>query len=329
MRGLVAEFFSTIFFKILADFEQIARPALYTLYYKVNCMLLMLIVVVSPLLMLALPYRKPDTYSASFARVLYVLVAGIILPLGIFLLSSIMVPDWKGGCSHGWIDCFNRGKVALLPIVLWASAALLVEETGPNNPPQPWVVRGLFLGAVVSGICLIFGCSDGIGLERVSLCLLCPFYVCVWHGLRMWQLQRAAKCEAKYFVAALAKTLPFWIASVIWSKRVYASLPDKSPDCFIVTAASRGHPSVVGPLTEVRRAGRIRSANKQLLIFWQFEALWSSRAPRTHAAFRSIYNRLGPIIARQITSSWQADAVYAALKPMEWMAACGCRIGSN
>ncbi len=317
--------FFSMTLKIFADFEQIAGKALYTLYYKVNCMvILMFLIFVSTLLNLALPFRKPNTCWAGFARSVYVLLAGIVIPVGVFLLSAMMVPDWKGACPHGWIDCFHRGKLALLPVVLWASAALFLAENQTHNPPEPWVVRGLFLGSIVAGICLIVGCSNGIAADQVDLFLLCPFYVCVWHGVRMWQLQRAAKCEAKSFAAALAKTLPFWIASVIWSKRIYASLPDKSPDCFIVTAASRGHASVVGPLIEVRRAGRIRSANRQLLIFWQFEALWSSRAPRTHAAFRRIYNRLGPAIARRITSSWQADAIYVALKPMEWMAGFVC-----
>ena len=94
-----------------------------------------------------------------------------------------------------------------------------------------------------------------------------------------------------------------------------------------MTAAGRGHASVVGPFTEITHHGRKRRANQQLLIFWQFEAMWQPRAPRSHYWFRLVYNHVGPVIARQMTSPWRADAVWVARKPLEWTARLALNLG--
>jgi hypothetical protein len=106
----------------------------------------------------------------------------------------------------------------------------------------------------------------------------------------------------------------------LWSQQVFASLPDNQPSCFVVTAASRGHERIVGPIVEVIRAGATCHANRQLLTLWQFENLWRASAPQFHAAFRRAYNRVGPALARRITSPWLADIVFLVLKPAEILA---------
>ena len=123
-------------------------------------------------------------------------------------------------------------------------------------------------------------------------------------------------------IAILAGSLPFWVTSIVWARRIYQSLPDKEPGgCFIVTAAGRGHPRLVGPFVEIERHGRRRPANRQLLTFWRLETRWQSCAPRSHQCFRRLYNRVGPPVAARIRSPWMADFVYLALKPVEALAA--------
>ncbi len=39
----------------------------------------------------------------------------------------------------------------------------------------------------------------------------------------------------------------------------------------------------------------------------------------THQAVRSIYNRIGPVLAGLIVFRWQADLVYLLLTPAEWL----------
>ena len=115
--------------------------------------------------------------------------------------------------------------------------------------------------------------------------------------------------------------LPLWLASGFWSWKVFESLPDKAPQgCFVVTAASRGHANIVGPLLEIEHCGRKEFANRQLITLRRFELLWNQRAPHCHAMFRRGYNKLGPVIASKINSPITADVAYVALKPVEIVA---------
>jgi hypothetical protein len=143
----------------------------------------------------------------------------------------------------------------------------------------------------------------------------------MWHTFRAIGVMDLRRIGPRDYGLAFGSSLPFWFAGVAWSRHVYASLPDVAPPgCFVVTAASRGHRRVVGPLYAVRRGGQTRYANQQLITFWEFESLWRAFAPRSHAFFRRCYNRFGPWLARRITSPWGADIVYLALKPAEIVA---------
>jgi hypothetical protein len=237
----------------------------------------------------------------------------VVLPLFAFFFSAILVPDSKAGCNHGWLDCFMVGKLALMPLALVATAALYsLEVWRVKNRTMKWVVVGIFLGALVSVPCLVYGVCC-IGLTKL---MLVPLYVAAWYTIRSVQLIKASDMRLKSYLGMLLGSLPFWVGSVLWSQNTYASLPDTS-NCFVVTAAGRGHRRLVGPIFKVNHAGRRVRANQQLIRLWQFENLWRIRAPRSHASFRHFYNRLGPVIAAQIRSPWQADLAYLTIKPLE------------
>ncbi|HXT13162.1 MAG TPA: DUF6688 family protein [Candidatus Angelobacter sp.] len=244
---------------------------------------------------------------------------GIVIPILIFLLSGFMVPEGKDECNYGWLDCFPTGKLALTPLVLWAAYGLYafqIKET--SRPLRKSAALGLFVGAIVSSVCFIAGLlSTDPGLR---LWLIIPLYVAIWYGVAALCVTDYATLKAWDYVIALGTSIPFWIGSVLLSQHIYAGLPDRAPTCFVVTAASRGHRRIVGPFFATTRRGQMRFANQQLLTFWQFEFFWQSCSPRTHAAFRRVYNRIGPIVAGHIQSPWLADAVYVALKPIEILA---------
>jgi len=255
-----------------------------------------------------------------FAVATVVAVFGVVLPLFVFFFSAFLVPDWKGGCDHGWIDCFYLGKLALTPLVLWATGALYVLENRLAQSVNRLIVLGLFTGAMVASACFVFGLATFGPPSGMMVWLLVPFYVAVWHGVRAAQCMRNSGFGPRSFLLAVCGSIPFWIGSLIWSRRIYESLPNNSPDCFVVTAAARGHEPIVGPFVQVIRRGKMRHANQQLVTLWQFEALWQARAPRSHALFRRFYNRLGPAVAGRIQSPWLADMVWVAIKPIEWLA---------
>jgi hypothetical protein len=268
------------------------------------------------------PALKERSWKKFFIAVPLTLV-GILLPLFIFVGSALLVPDWKGGCRFGWLDCFHVGKLALTPLVLWASAAwYAVEVYRVTNRTRTWLVLGFCLGALVSSICFVFGLvsTEGLGRNGLRCWLLVPLYVSLGYSLRAAQLMKLAGLKSLTYLAALVSSLPFWIGSVIWSRKAYSSLPDHPPTCFVVTAAARGHSALVGPFVEVLHHGCRRKANHQLLTLWQFEIIWRTAAPRSHSIFRRFYNRLGPVIARRITQPWLADLAYLAIRPAEILA---------
>jgi hypothetical protein len=282
-----------------------------------------LIILIGILSVLAWP---PAVKAKSWWRFFIALIlsfVGVILPLFIFGFSSMMEPDWKGDCVHGWLDCFITCKLALTPLVLLATTALYaLDILRVENRTVRWIVVGIFLGAIVSSICFVFGLVC-IGLQASPLkwWLLVPFYIAIWYSVRAVQLIKAAHLAFGTYLISLVCSLPFWLASWLWSRSLYTSLPDQAPSsCFIVTAAGQGHVAFVGTHIEVERNGRTLFVNQQLITFWQFENRLRSCAPRSHRLLRCVYNRVGPVIAAWIKSPWLADFVYLALKPLELIA---------
>jgi hypothetical protein len=288
--------------------------------------MMILIVFAIPIMVsvvLALPAAKSWT---SFLRAMILSFAGVVLPLFVFFASGFLEPEGKDACAHGWLDCFITGKIALAPLVLVATFTLYVLEiVRIEKTASRWTVIGIFLGAIVADFCFVVGMAS-LGW---SAWMCVPFYVAAWYSIRALQLMNAAGLKLWNYLWALFGSLPFWFLSIWWSKHIYASLPDKSPDCFIVTAASRGHEKFVGPFSEIERDGRKFFANRQLVTFWQFENLWQKFSPRSHKNFRWLYNRLGPQIAVKIKSAWLADLIFVLLKPVEWLANCALRFIKN
>jgi hypothetical protein len=242
---------------------------------------------------------------------------GIVFPLFIFVMSAILVPEWKGGCLHGWLDCFAVGKFALTPLVLWACAAFYVTQIlRSSGSSKAWVVLGLFMGVIVSVVCFVFGLVMYALPDLRLIFLLVPLYVFIWYSTLCARAIRASGLRVRTYIIAFLGSLPLWWLSVILSKKHYLSLPDTAP-CFIVTSALGGHEGLVGPFSLISRDGVVRIANQQLLTFWEFEAIWRDRSPNTHRTFRRIYNRVGPFVTHRIKTAFAADVVYLLIKPFE------------
>lgn len=267
----------------------------------------------------------PAIIEKSWRRLLFGLVLtpfAVLLPLAFFVLSAALSPEAKSVSHYGALGCFHVGKLALMPLVLWATAALYaVEILEVRDQSRPWIIYGLIMGAIVSSVCTVFGIIIHGREEYFSLiCLIVPFYTSVWYIVRAVCATRKYPIDSGKVTIAILSSLPFWVVSALWSCLQYRSLPEQPQGCFVVTAASRGHRRFVGPFHNVTRRGRNRIANCQLATFWAFEALWRTHAPRSHAAFRRVYNVVGPVVARRITSPWMADVFYVALKPAEFLA---------
>ncbi len=259
--------------------------------------------------------------SNSWRRWLFASVMSffvVIAPLIVFVLSAFMEPEWKGACHFGWLDCFIVGKLALTPLVLWGVAALYRTDVMRKiEPLKTWVVLGIFSGAIVSTVCLIFG----LYCLEFSRMMIVPAYVSIWYFGRAIQLIKKSDLKFWSYLWTMQGSLPLWFLSWFWSLKMYQDLPDKAPDnCFVATAASHGHASLVGPFFETEHRGQRLRANQQLITLWQFEKRWQQRFPNGHRSFRRFYNYFGRNVASQIRSPWLADVTFLALKPVEWLA---------
>src|SRR5579871_5234802 len=126
---------------------------------------------------LAVPALVKERSLKRFLPAAFLSVFAVVLPLAFFLLSVGLAPEAKDACHHGWIDCFITGKVALTPLVLWAITALYaVEIYEVADPTRRWIAQGLFIGAIISSVCLVFGFVTYATEPACLLALLVPLY---------------------------------------------------------------------------------------------------------------------------------------------------------
>jgi hypothetical protein len=136
--------------------------------------------------------------------------------------------------------------------------------------------------------------------------------------------------KEKGFQFSLAQLLGFvtWFGGYCATWRVaylivleeYSKLPtDPPPQCYLCTAAARGHRRWVRSEEHFAADGRKFRVNDQLRRFKAFELFLIAVCPRMHRLCRWIYDLAGPVLARTIVHPIIADIAYAALKPPEWI----------
>ena len=248
---------------------------------------------------------------------------GLALPLWLLLWAPIFAPRAKDECPLGWLNCTHIARWALIPVMIWAHVAFhQVQVARTDLPRANWVRLGLANGAFLYGVWFILdafffhhGPVEGVG-EFLFL-LAPPLSLCAWYTVLLIRESRDDARARQTWKPALLRACPFWVAAWLGSLWRYNSLPE-TYECFVVTAAQRGHEPLVGPFAYTVRGGVRRRANQQLLTFWEFERRWELRLPRSHRMFRAFYNRIGPGIARLIHTRHAADGMYLLLKPAEW-----------
>ena len=255
--------------------------------------------------------------SWSRFRRLTVLVSGAMgFPTLGFFYSLLAAPMSKTQAVFGAVDSFQAGKFALLPLLLWSLAACYFDAIAPGEEPvKAWITLGLSSGFVLHIVWMghaLVVIREYIPFQFVLALLATP----AWYGWRAYKRYQQEAVSLRAVILALLASLPFWAYSVVLSRRHYADLPETA-DCFVVTAASCGHHSFVGPWTTVTHRGKVRSANRQLATFWALESAWRDVSPRTHRWFRSLYGALGPKVARRINGPIRADVMFVLLKPLE------------
>jgi hypothetical protein len=134
---------------------------------------------------------------------------------------------------------------------------------------------------------------------------------------RHWQFSLAQLLAAVFWSAAYCGP---WRLSIKMMWIEYAKLPTSPPQCYVATAAARGHQRWVRAEFVPLSSGETSPANDQLRYLKAAELAMEATCPTMHRTVRRAYDRLGPPAATLLVHPLLADAAYVALKPAEWTA---------
>lgn len=253
----------------------------------------------------------------------------VVAPIVMLVFSAFFVRVYQEQYGH-WFFHINDGYagLALLPVSLFGS---LVITRGIFKPAWRRGSRLHFAVAItLAAVCAWYTFSTGVldmltdGLIDLRFTAFIPAVAAANYGLLAIDGRRHGNLEVpqgiavRAWFAALAVSV---LAKIPFAMKFFASLPVEAPagygDCFVVSAAAKGHAGFVRSRYDPARG---RNVNDQLLVLQQFEARLAADHPVFHRRLRWLYNRLGPRIAAGVRSPFVADLVYLLLKPVEWLA---------
>jgi hypothetical protein len=154
-----------------------------------------------------------------------------------------------------------------------------------------------------------------------------PYWCVICVGLVSWRLLKSYELplrnKRQQVFGGLAWVLPFlgaWRLSFLKTMEVYSSLPTYPPDCYIATAAAKGHTRLVMSQPVVIRNELEFRVNAQMKYFKCAELLLLAVQPKAHQKLRELYDFVGRRLSQAIVHPILADIIYLTLKPFEWLA---------
>ncbi len=259
------------------------------------------------LFLLVSPAREAQLFLIRFG-----VYAGTLLALQYSILSIPVLLDTGLGAVFlvVWIVPLVVPVIHRWASARWTAAAL-------NN-----ILFVLIAIVLVGGIWT----GGGIFFVLAALTMAAPFW-CFLIALRatFWLLKnyetrftlpRALGLATWFTTYAVA-----WRFDILKMYELYAVLPkEPPPDCYIATAAARGHPHFVHSWTVRRANGSSMQVNVQLQRLKCAELALLAVNPSLHKLLRQIYDIVGKRLARRIQNPFLADIAYLLLKPCEWSA---------
>ena len=194
------------------------------------------------------------------------------------------------------------------------------------------VTAGLILAAVLILAGAVDQANELVLLIGIGSVVATLFWLPVWAALGWshlsWQLLTFGGGLRRYSLAKLllavslaAGYMALWRIAMARALAEYALLPvDPPADCYVSTAAARGHRALVRSAAYRLPRGETLWINQQMLWLKAAEVVLRAALPGVHRKCRAVYNGLGPPLARRLNSPWRADAAYLMLKPVEWAA---------
>ena len=290
---------------ILLLFPEASLLFFVLLVYSIACYCLLLIDLLrySQILFIRL-----GIYTGVLLAVQYSILSGLFFftdsntPLsGLYLillwLLPVFVPKLYRFLLKKWGATAVNATLFTLVLLIFLISALLLR-----NPLVPFVFVLAGLTVAAPFWCFLMMLRTAIWLrKKYELKLTFPGGL----GIAGW----------------IAGYIAAWRFDILKMYELYAALPpEPPPDCYIATAAARGHPQLVGSWPVQGRNGKSMHVNKQLQILKCAELALMAVNPHLHKWLRKLYDKLGMPLAHTIRNPFSADLAYLFLMPWECMA---------
>lgn len=266
-------------------------------------------------------------YSGILLAVQYCFIVGIVL------LQVKQLGSWQGFLAVVlWIPLAGLALV-VLPWLGWLMLRALTRYL-ERKGQVVWVIFLMFAGPFLA---LLFGLPPGLGdaddwafavaVFPGSLAVVAsPAWMAAAFSGLAW---RVSPSQGKHLQLGLSKLLGLlswltaymaaWRFAVVETLEAYAALPTSPPGtCYVASAAAQGHPRIVKSWSLRCTGGTHRRVNMQLAYLKCGELLLQTTSPWLHRCVRTVYDRVGPLLAARLDRPLSADVAYICLKPVEW-----------
>jgi hypothetical protein len=283
---------------VLLLFPEASLPFLVLLAYSVICYLCLI---------------SAPAYFSKFFPVRLGIYTGVLLALQ----YSVILLIWS----------FASSVYFVLPIWVIPFVLIFLYRLALKRWPSEKINRFLWILVLVGiTISAIWDWENVFFIILIGLLIAAPFWsFLIALRAAVWLYRNF---ETRYTLphglgvfAWLAGYVAAWRFDILKMYELYAALPPQPPpDCYIATAAARGHPRFVRSQLVERDGGFSLHVNSQLQILKCAELALMAINPRVHRASRRIYDVVGRVLARGIQNQYFADFAYLLLKPWEQLA---------
>lgn len=308
-----------------------------------------LFIVVAPIFNFSLiELMKPEWQDGRFTSYLYLFLlpeaSWGFFPLLVYAILSYLLLLWDSeqfadsiiirlGIYGGtllalqysilsFIATFSVSPIVLAVILAYSAPLLLPKLYAWLKPQLDKLFKRYRLAMIIILLIIIALVLWGFFFVLAIFGIASPF----WSFLAAFQASRwlLKHYETKF---SFAKGLGIfaWFSAYAFALRfnilkmfeLYNTLPTEPPNCYIATAAAKGHPRFVGSREVTLANGKTMRVNRQLQRLKALEiALMGVSAP-SHRMMRRVYDVLGKWLAAHIENPLWADIAYLILVPVE------------
>jgi hypothetical protein len=267
----------------------------------------------------------------STVQRVFMLLSLVIIPLVMLLLATFCFDaGYQGEKGDSWFYHIHQGwaGMTIFPVYFIASVSLARAIFDNKYRRTSWtnfVMVATFV--VISGwytYATLYMNLTKSEMTNFPFLAIIPGLACVNYLLFLlhilYKQERHKFCDFRFLFLWFSTLGVSIMLKYPLAKRIYEQLPAEMPrgygDCFVVSAAAKGHPAVVRSWVDPEIG---KPVNQQWYTFKAFEKELARYFPRLHFMLRRMYNHIGPWIAKRIHNRFQADCVYLLLKPLEWI----------